>query len=249
MGGSVLEQETLLPARAGTASRACTRRRSTCPTCRGARRSAAGRSGRGGDASPGAAGERSCGPRRSTGDASDESSVSSAAASICGDRLGDVEGVARHIAGVGDLLRGERMDVESGVVRAEEPDWHADRVRTEPCSRAVRHAAVERDPEDGDVADVDVLAPGEPGERRRAGESRDDERIDGPTGAGRPAVVWRFAIIGHRAADASRPRGRPASPPSDAGPRRGTRAAAPGWLAPPPSRRGRCRDSVSVVPP
>ena len=101
-----------------------------------------------------------------------------------GDRLLDVERVARDVAGVGDLLLGERAHVESRVVGAEQPRRVANRVRAEACSRAVRDAAVERHAHDGDVAAVHLVPPRQPRERGRSGEPRDLQRIDGPDGLG-----------------------------------------------------------------
>jgi hypothetical protein len=75
------------------------------------------------------------------------------------------------------------VDVETGVVGPQEPARVADRGRTEPGAGPVGDAAVERDTEDGDVADVDVLAPGQPGEGGGARETGDDERIDRADGA------------------------------------------------------------------
>ena len=95
------------------------------------------------------------------------------------DRLADVEQVAADVAGVRDLLGRERVDVQARMVGAEEAGGAADRLRSE-ARRAVGHAAVERDAEDGDVADVDVLAAREAGERRGSGEPGHDERIGGP---------------------------------------------------------------------
>ena len=109
------------------------------------------------------------------------SSASSAPASICAIASCDVERVARDVAGIGHLLRRERLDVERGMVGAEEPG-PALRTRLGPEAGpgAVGHAAVEGDPEDGDVADVDVLAAREPREGRGPREARDDERVERP---------------------------------------------------------------------
>jgi hypothetical protein len=64
------------------------------------------------------------------------------------------------------------------MVGAEEPGPVAHGLGTEAGPGPVRHTAVERDPEDGDVADVDVLAPRQPGEGRGTGEPWDDERVE-----------------------------------------------------------------------
>jgi hypothetical protein len=94
------------------------------------------------------------------------------------DRLGDVERAAGDVAGVRDLLVGERMDVEGAVVGPEETAGVADSARSEPGAGAVGHAAVERDPEDGDVADVDVLTARQARERGEPGEPGDLQGIE-----------------------------------------------------------------------
>ena len=94
------------------------------------------------------------------------------------DRLLDVERVARDVAGVGDLLRGERAHVEPRVVGAQQPRRVTNRVRPEACSRPVRDAAVEGHADDGDVAAVHLVPSRQPREGRRSGEPRDLQRVD-----------------------------------------------------------------------
>ena len=115
------------------------------------------------------------------------------------DRLLDVERVARDVSGIGHLLHRERLHVERGMVGTEEPGPRSDALGPEAGPGAVGHAAVEGDPEDGDVADVDVLAARESCEGRGPRVARDHERVERPhrwgTLAGRSL---RVRIVGHR---------------------------------------------------
>ena len=99
------------------------------------------------------------------------------------DRLRDVERVARHVAGVGDLLRRERMDVECGVVRAQEPAWRcgprADRTalpagRSRRCRRGCRGRRRRR-----------PRRPRDEGAGRRSRDRRTEGRRAGSTGPDR----------------------------------------------------------------
>src|SRR5262245_38978101 len=102
------------------------------------------------------------------------------------DGLLDVEGVDRDVAGVGHLLRSERLDVEPRVVGAKELRTRPDRRRTEPSSRPVRDTAVEGHAHDRNVAPVHLADAWEPGEGRRSSEPRYYGRVDGTS--------WRRVI-------------------------------------------------------
>ena len=99
-----------------------------------------------------------------------------------GDRLHDVERVARDVAGVGALEERERLHlVDRMELRPEHPRGLPDRARAEPGAGTEAHAGVERDPEDRDVATVEVAELGESDERRGArvpGHDRAADRLD-----------------------------------------------------------------------
>ena len=95
-------------------------------------------------------------------------------------RLRDRERIAGDVAGVDDLVP-ERLGVELRVVRAQQPRALPDRLGPEPRARPVRDAAVERDAEHGHREPVDLVDSGQARERRRAGEPRHAQRIQGTT--------------------------------------------------------------------
>jgi hypothetical protein len=96
------------------------------------------------------------------------------------DRLLDVEGVARDIAGIGTLQEGERLDlVDRMELWPEHPGGLPDRAGTESSAGAVAHTGVERDPEDRDVASIEVGQLGESDERRRSCVPGHDGAADG----------------------------------------------------------------------
>jgi hypothetical protein len=103
------------------------------------------------------------------------------------DRLHDVERVAGDVSGVGDLLVGEGLDLEAGVVAAEQPRGLPHGDRAEPSSRPERGPAVERHAEHRDVAPLDLVPPGESSERgwpREPGYLQRIDRADGGPLAG-----------------------------------------------------------------
>ena len=69
-------------------------------------------------------------------------------------------GLARDVAGVGDLLHGERRDVQGGVVGAEQPGGRADVGRAEPGPGPVADPAVEGHADHGDVGAADLVERG-----------------------------------------------------------------------------------------
>lgn len=93
------------------------------------------------------------------------------------DRLHDVERVARDVACVGTLQARERLHLVDRVeLRPEHPRCLTYRMRPEPRTRPEAHSGVERDPEDRDVAAVEVL------QLRQANEGR-RSRVSGHDGA------------------------------------------------------------------
>ncbi len=70
----------------------------------------------------------------------------------------DVERVAGDIAGVGDLLAGERPHLELGVIGTQEPRGLSDVSGPETSSGPVGRPGVERHPDD-DVGPVDLVQP------------------------------------------------------------------------------------------
>ena len=94
------------------------------------------------------------------------------------DRLHDVERVASDVSGVGHLLVGEGLDLEAGVVAAEQPRGLPHGDRAEPSARPERGPAVERHAEHRDVASLDLVPPGESSERGWPREPGYLQRID-----------------------------------------------------------------------
>src|SRR6266571_2849523 len=94
------------------------------------------------------------------------------------DGLLDVEGIAGDVAGIGDLLGAEWLDVEAGMVRAQQPGAGTDVRRAEACPGPVSDTAVERHADDGDLAALDLVVAGEPRERGRPGEAGNGPRVD-----------------------------------------------------------------------
>src|SRR6266571_3273890 len=90
----------------------------------------------------------------------------------------DVEGIAGDVAGIGDLLGAEWLDVEAGMVRAQQPGAGTDVRRAEACPGPVSDTAVERHADDGDLAALDLVVAGEPRERGRPGEAGNGPRVD-----------------------------------------------------------------------
>ena len=86
------------------------------------------------------------------------------------DRLVDRERVDRHVAGVGDLLDGERRQVRRGVVGPQQLGRGPDRGRPEPRTRTVGDSRVERDADHRDVGAVDLVDARQLGEGRWARE-------------------------------------------------------------------------------
>ena len=72
------------------------------------------------------------------------------------DRGGDVEWGAGDVAGVDDLLAGERQDLHLGVVRPQHAGALADVGGPETRTGPIADARVERDADDGHVAAGDV---------------------------------------------------------------------------------------------
>ena len=189
MRGVVLEQQALLPRSAERRPVRVRARRSTCPTYPGARRSARARRSVPACHRPQqrqrdrvVAADRRAGARTRRGPRRPP-------ASICAIASRDVERVAGDVAGIGDLLRRRTARRRGRVVGAEQPRSlpHGDAGRTErPAGTSSR---CRTGPEDGDVADVDVLAPGETSERRWPREARDDAADR----AGRPGSARRVA--------------------------------------------------------
>ena len=158
------------------------RRRSRCPRCRGGRRSARPRPGRAG-------GDRAQ-QRQRDGVVAAEGQQRGARSSRLarraldrGDRLVDVERVDGDVAGVGDLLGGERRHVERRVVGPQQPRRLPDVRRAEAGAGPVGDAAVERHADDGDVGPAAPRRSAAAGRRsparRTAGTSRSTST--GPT--------------------------------------------------------------------
>jgi hypothetical protein len=124
------------------------------------------------------------------------------------DGLFDVEGVGRDVAGVGDLLGGERGHVQAGMPGPQQPGALADRGRPEPGAGPVGGAAVERDADHGHVAVPDLVPPRQQRERGRPGEARDLAGVDrsadriahraSSTTSSGPAVPARASASGRR---------------------------------------------------
>ena len=102
------------------------------------------------------------------------------------DGLADVERVGGDIAGVDDLLRGERGDILHRVVGAQQPRRLAHVRRAEAGPRAIADAAVKGDAHHGDVGAWNILDAGEPGE---GGDSRVPRHDAGVGGTDRLFVV------------------------------------------------------------
>ena len=66
------------------------------------------------------------------------------------------------IAGIRHLLRVKRAVVERRVVRTEKPGRLPDVCGAESSARAIIHAGIERDAEDGDIDTLHVLDTREP---------------------------------------------------------------------------------------
>jgi hypothetical protein len=98
------------------------------------------------------------------------------------DGLADVERVGHDVAGVGDLLGGERVDIERRMVGAEQPGGLPDGHRAESGAGTVRRAAVEGHADHRHVAPVDLVPAGEPGERGGPGEPGNRQGIERPDG-------------------------------------------------------------------
>ena len=98
------------------------------------------------------------------------------------DRGPDVERVAGEVAGVHDLLDRERLDVLDRVEVAQQLARCPDVAGPEAGARAVADPGVERHTHHRHVGTLDLVEPGQTGERRGAGEARDHGRVDRTAG-------------------------------------------------------------------
>ena len=114
------------------------------------------------------------------------------------DGLPEIERIGGQVAGVGDLVTGPRLDVQPGMVRAQQLRPGPHRRRPEAGPGPVRHARIERDPRDGHCGGPDVGQPRQPRERVRASVARHGQRVRRPNG-GRAHAVVRFWLARHEA--------------------------------------------------
>ncbi len=109
----------------------------------------------------------------------------------------EIERRADDVARVGDLLDRERLDLECGIVGAEQAGDLTDGRGTEPGSRTERRAGVERNTGGRDVTSLHGVEEGETSERGEAGEPGDGCRVHGPDRVAGVAGVAGVSLFGH----------------------------------------------------
>jgi len=103
------------------------------------------------------------------------------------------KGFTGDVSRVDDLLGAEGFDIERRVVRAQQPGRLPDVGGSEPRTGPIAHAAVERDPDNGDVRARDLIDAWQASKGRRTGEAWDlagvDRTDDAPARHAREEVI------------------------------------------------------------